>query len=132
LLSLIVLVLAGCNGNTTSDLGNSSGVVLNPEESEGEAAPTNPVQLASATLTWSAPTEKENGEILLSEELAGFQIFYGPIDNPYENVVSVDSPYSTSFTIDGLNTGVYAFSIVAIDNAGRASLFSNSIVKTIS
>lgn len=132
-LSVILLALAGCNGNSTSDLGNTSGVVLTPSDPEPiPSTPSDPSELRSATILWSPPLEKENGEPLTPDELSGFQIYYGSVDNPYENVVSIDSPYTTSYIISGLPVGEYSFSIVAVDATGRTSTFSNTVVKSIS
>jgi hypothetical protein len=131
-LGMIIFVLTGCNGNSTSDV-TSSGVAVTPSEpSSSASAPGASGELRSATLYWSAPFEKVNGEPLASDELIGFQIYYGVVDNPYENVISIDSPYITSYTIPDLPIGEYTFSIVAVDLAGRTSTFSNTIVKSIS
>jgi hypothetical protein len=131
--SMIMLALSGCNGNSGADLSNTSGVVLTPTEPDSTPSiPSVPEELRSATIMWSAPIEKENGEPLTPDELSGFQIYYGSLHNPYENVISIDSPYITSFTINELPVGEYSFSIVAVDATGRTSSFSNSIVKSIS
>lgn len=132
--SMAVFGLSGCNGNplTSSGGSSSSAVVVSSSDPASDPISSNDTSAqSSATLYWSAPVEKENGEPLASNELTGYQIYYGRTGNPYENVINVDSPYSTSYTINGLSAGEYVFSIVAIDSNGRTSSFSNTISKSI-
>jgi hypothetical protein len=122
-----LIFLTGCNQSADS-LGESSAVIVEPSN---PTEPVPPANSSSATLVWSAPLEKENGAPLPADELSGYQIYYGPINNPYENVVTIDSPYLTSYTINNLPSGEYSFCIVAVDTAGKTSSFSNAIIKSI-
>ena len=85
---------------------------------------------AEATLTWTAPTQNEDGSPLT--DLAGFNLYYGTsLGGPYDQTVNIPNPATTSYTVSGLapNT-TYYFVGTAYNEAGTESVYSNEATKT--
>jgi len=86
-----------------------------------------PVGNGEIALSWVAPSERENGGPLPLSELRGYRIHWGPTDNPTEYSVTINDPYTTSFTLEGVVPGGYQLAVTAIDSGGLESAFSNSL-----
>jgi hypothetical protein len=71
---------------------------------------------ASATLSWTAPTENTDGTPVT--DLAGYHIHYGTSPSELDNTVTVAGAASTTFEIGGLAEGTYYFTVVAYNSAG--------------
>lgn len=84
----------------------------------------------SAALTWSAPTTNTDGSALT--DLASFVISYGTSPTALTQQVSVSSASTTSYTVTGLTSGTWYFSVTAVASDGTQSLPSNPVVDTIS
>ena len=84
-----------------------------------EALPT----LGSATLSWTPPTEREDGSVL--DNLAGYKVHYGTNQSNLGTVVVLDNPGLSSYVVDNLGQGTWYFAVTAYDADGRESNFSN-------
>lgn len=82
----------------------------------------------SITLTWTPPTENEDGTPLT--DLAAYRIYYGNSEGDYPNEISVDNPGVTSYVVDNLTPNTYFFVSTSINSDGTESDFSN-IASTI-
>lgn len=83
----------------------------------------------SATLSWTAPTENEDGTPLT--DLAGFKLYWGTSPGNYPNSVRIDNSTVTTYTVDGLAPGTYEFVATAVNQAGIESSFSSPASKSI-
>lgn len=83
----------------------------------------------AVTLTWEAPTERENGQPLTN--LAGFEIYYGPLSGNLGNTARIPNPGIYRHTIENLQTGDWKFVIVAYDRNGNYSDPSNAVSTSI-
>jgi hypothetical protein len=88
------------------------------------------VALGSATLSWSAPTQREDGSALVN--LAGYRIRYGNSPGSYPNQLEIGNPGITSCVIENLPPGTYYFVATAYDAGGVESGNSAVVSKTIS
>jgi hypothetical protein len=88
------------------------------------------VALGSATLSWSAPTQREDGSALVN--LAGYRIRYGNSPGSYPNQLQIGNPGITSCVIENLPPGTYYFVATAYDSGGVESGNSAVVSKTIS
>jgi hypothetical protein len=86
--------------------------------------------LGSATLSWSAPTQREDGSALTN--LAGYRIRYGNTLGSYPNQLQIPNPGVTTCVVENLPAGTYYFVATAYDSEGRESEFSAVVSKTIS
>jgi hypothetical protein len=87
------------------------------------------VALGSATLSWVAPTQREDGSVL--ENLAGYRIRYGNSPGSYPNLLQIPNPGITSCVIENLPAGTYYFVATAYDSNGSESEYSAVVSKPI-
>lgn len=108
------LVVGGCAG------GNS------------DTSPTVTAQSVaggSATLNWTAVTSDTAGNALSG--LAGYEIHYGTSESTMSEMIAVNDPQQTSYTITTLAPGTWYFSVNAVTSSGVEGLRSNIATKTI-
>ena len=85
----------------------------------------------TALLSWTPPTENEDGSVLT--DLAGYNIYIGFAPRQYEPelTIRIDAGLS-SFMVENLEYGkTYYFTMTALNSAGLESEFSNEVWKEI-
>jgi len=87
------------------------------------------VSTGSATLSWTAPTENEDGTTLTN--LAGYRIVYGTSASALNTTVQVPNAGLTTYVIDNLAQGTWYFSMKSYTSAGLESAPTNVVSKTI-
>lgn len=120
---------------TLGDVGTHSGIRISV--SDGSAASSLPlfsinvtqVGTGSVSLTWTAPTQNEDGTPLM--DLAGYKIYFGVSQGNYPNQIRVDNPGLTTYVVDNLSPDTYYFVSTAFNNSGVESDFSNVAIKTV-
>jgi hypothetical protein len=90
----------------------------------------NTIVLGSATLSWTPPTEYEDGSNL-GDDLAGFKIYWGTVSGNYPNSVTINNASVSTYTVDNLAPGTYEFVATSFNAAGVESVFSSPATKTI-
>jgi len=88
------------------------------------------------TISWSAPTERENGMDLLQSEITKYVIYYGSQSRVYTDSIEVTEKINNalpiSVLVDHLEPGlVYYFSGITVDSSGLRSKMSNEVSKEI-
>ena len=78
---------------------------------------------ASHTIRWEAPNSRENGTALSPRELAKIEIWLAKGTDSLTLFTTVDAANS-SYTLSRLPAGQYRLALVAVDNGGRRSGFS--------
>ncbi|HEU4619245.1 MAG TPA: putative Ig domain-containing protein [Gammaproteobacteria bacterium] len=121
---------------SAADLGTYSDIAISVSDGSASAqlAPFSvTVQAAasgSATLTWTAPTQRTDGSPLL--DLAGFRIYWGTSSDSLGNKIPVDNPGLTTYVVENLASGyTYYFATTAVDSKGVESSMSNVASKSI-
>jgi len=117
------------------DVGTYSGIVVSV--SDGSLSASLPqftvtvVQNAdgSITLSWTAPTQNEDGTALT--DLAAYKFYYGTSQGSYSNQVRVDSPGITIYVLENLTPATYYVVATAINSSGVESRFSNETIKIL-
>jgi hypothetical protein len=87
------------------------------------------ISLGSATLSWSAPTENEDGTTLT--DLAGYKLYWGTTPGTYTDSATIDNPSITTYVVDNLAPGTYEFVATAYNADGVESRFSGTATKVI-
>lgn len=82
-----------------------------------------------ALLTWTPPTQNTDGSSLTN--LAGYRISYGRAATTLDQVVQLNNPSLTTYTISGLSVATWFFGIKAYTTQGAESALSNVISKVI-
>ena len=77
------------------------------------------------TLSWTIPAENADGSLL--DNLVGYEIRYGRESGEYTDSVDLRDPWNTSYTIEGLSSGIYYFVSAAYNQYGIRSEFSNEV-----
>lgn len=118
--AVAVAGLVGCGGGGGG--GGSSDAGASP-------APAPATGSGTASLSWSAPTQNTDGSSLT--DLAGFRIYYGTNSGSYSNTVTLNSPYTRSYTISSLPANTYYMVVRAFDTANNEGPPSVEASKTI-
>ncbi len=84
---------------------------------------------SSASLSWSAPTQNEDGSPLT--DLAGYRIYYGTSASDLSKRVDVGNPAATSTVVQDLTPGTWYFAISAYTQTGAESSRSQVVSKVI-
>ncbi len=82
---------------------------------------------ASVTLSWTPPTENEDGTALM--DLAGYNIYYGDSAGTYPNSIRIDNPGLSTYVVDNLTPKTYYFVATSFNAFGIESQYSNEAVK---
>jgi hypothetical protein len=121
---------------TVANLGVYANIVISV--SDGTATTSLPaftltvvaIGTGSATLTWTAPTQNENGTPL--NDLTSYRIHWGTSSRNYPNSVTVNNPGLTTYVVTNLLSGTtYYFATTAGNSQGVYSAYSNEATKTI-
>lgn len=121
------------SGTPTADhVGTYANIVI--RVSDGEASATLPAfsitvtpapASNTATLSWTAPTENEDGSVLT--DLAGYLIVYGPSSTMLHESIRIENPGLDRYVIDDLPAGTYYFGVKAFNASGVQSAVSNVV-----
>jgi hypothetical protein len=87
------------------------------------------ISLGSATLSWTPPTQNEDGTTLT--DLAGYKLYWSTTPGSYTASATIDNPSITSYVVDNLAPGTYEFVATAYNDAGVESRFSGAATKVI-
>ena len=117
------------------DVGTYSAIVVSV--SDGSLSASLPqfsidvVQNAdgSITLSWTAPTQNEDGSALT--DLAAYKFYYGTSPGSYSNQVRVDNPGLTMYVLENLTPATYYVAATAINSSGVESGFSNEAIRQV-
>lgn len=120
---------------TFGDIGSFASIRISV--SDGQATASIPdfavdvtqVAAESVTLSWTAPTDNEDGTTL--NDLAGYNIYWGRSSGNYPNTIRVDNPGITSYVVENLSPDTYFFSAAAFNSAGVESRLSGEAVATV-
>jgi hypothetical protein len=118
-----------------ADVGIYGGIVITVSDGEDStslgpfAITVESIGMGSATLSWTAPTENEDGSPLT--DLAGYKVYWGTTPGTYPNLVTINNPGITIYVIENLGPGTYEFVSTAFNTAGVESAYSNTATKTI-
>ena len=120
---------------TAADVGTTANVVISV--SDGKLSATLPAfgitvappVTGSAELSWTAPTQNEDGSALTN--LAGYKIRYGTSPGALDKVLDIAGAGITTATIEGLAAGTWYFSMSSYTNMGVESAPTGTVSKTI-
>ena len=85
----------------------------------------------STTITWTAPVARADGSPLSLAEIEGYRVYYGTSEGDYPNSIDIDDGTAVQVALNQLPPGTYYFVMTTCDDAGRESVFSPVLVKTI-
>ena len=86
------------------------------------------VAAGTVALTWTSPTARENGDVLLPAELKQFNIYYHCNTNP--EIVIIVNPTTPAHNVDEIH-GNCEFQVSSVDTDGNEGKRSNKITMLI-
>jgi hypothetical protein len=101
--------------------------ILNGIDIEPSTAIPNPP--GSVTLSWTTPTKNTDDTALT--DLAGYRIHYGRSATTLHLTQQIDVPGATTWTLTGLDSGVWYFGVRSLTSGGAESALSNVASKSI-
>jgi hypothetical protein len=110
---------------TAAEVGTYANITISVSDGTSQSAlPAFSVAVteagsASATLSWSPPTENTNGSALTN--LAGYWINYGTSADSLSEKVQIDNPGIVTYVLSNLSPGTWYFSITAYSAANAQS-----------
>jgi hypothetical protein len=89
--------------------------------------------LGAATLSWTAPLTRENGESIAMGELDGYEVRYGQTDDisALLGKTTINLASTMEVTVEGLGKGIWYFTIRTLDVNGAFSDWSIPVSKKI-
>ena len=120
---------------SAADVGVYSNIVISVSDGTDSASlpafsiTVNAISLGSVSLSWTAPTENEDGTLL--EDLAGFKLYWGTTPGSYPDSVTIDNPTVTTYLVENLSPGTYEFVATAYNSAGVESQYSGTATKIV-
>lgn len=83
----------------------------------------------STTLSWTAPTQNEDGTALI--DLAGYKLYWGTTPGSYPNSVTINNPSVSTYIVDNLSAGTYEFVATSFNASGIESRYSGIATKVL-
>ena len=120
---------------TLGNIGTYSNILISVSDGTASASlssfaiSVNQMGDLSTTLSWTAPTQNEDGSTL--EDLAGYRIYWGTTPGSYTNSVTIDTIGTTTYVVENLSPGTYEFVATAYNASGVESRYSSPATKVL-
>ena len=117
------------------DVGVYSNILISVSDGEDTASlntfaiTVEDAALFSTTLSWTAPTENDDGTLL--EDLRGYKLYWGTSAGVYTDSATIDNPGITTYVVENLPAGTYEFVATAYNSAGVESVYSTPATKVL-
>lgn len=118
-----------------ANVGSYSNIIISVSDGSvsdslpGFAITVDQVSTGAATLSWTPPTENDDGTPLVN--LAGYRIYYGTTPGNYPNQITISNPGITSYVVDNLAPNTWYFVSTSFNSTGMESGISNMTTITI-
>jgi hypothetical protein len=116
----MLLLIAGCNGEDFANTINNDNVSSDLNTLENKA-------LYDVSLSWTAPSQRENNEPISLSEIAGYKVYIGTSQSTYVSSINIENGSADSYTFRNLSSGTYYFALTTYDTAGRESQLSAEV-----
>ena len=120
---------------TLGNIGTYSNISISVSDGTASASlsnfavSVNQMGNLSTTLSWTAPTQNEDGSTL--EDLAGYKIYWGTTPGAYTNSATIDTIGTTTYVVENLSPGTYEFVATAYNASGIESRYSSPATKVL-
>jgi hypothetical protein len=113
------ILLIACNSEESYGLNGDAGT-----------AGGGIVQGAAISLSWTAPSEREDGTPISMSEIAGYRVYYGTSQGEYTEQVDVADSSTMQVALNNVAAGTYYIVVTTYDMEGRESAYSEEVVRT--
>ena len=83
----------------------------------------------SVTLSWTAPTENEDGSPLT--DLDGYRLYWGKASGNYPDSITINNESITTYVVENIPSGTYEFVATSFNTSGVESRYSNPATKVV-
>ena len=87
------------------------------------------ISLGSVTLTWTAPTQNEDGSALT--DLDCYKLYWGTTPGNYSNSIMIENASVTTYVVENLSPGNYEFVATSLNTSGVESRYSAPVTKVV-
>ena len=118
-----------------SDVGTFSNILVSVSDGKDTtslrafAITVEEMGVLSATLSWTPPTQNEDGSQLV--DLAGYKIYWGNRPGNYTKSATINNPGMSSYVVENLPAGTLEFVATSFNDDGIESDYSNPIAKVV-
>ncbi len=124
--------LSGTPGD--GDVGTYADIMITVSDGTATASiqftiTVNAVSLGSVTLSWSAPTQNEDGTTLT--DLAGYKLYSGTSPGNYTLLTTINNPSVMTYQVDNLVPGTYYFVATSFNSQGEESRYSGMTTRSV-
>ena len=125
--------LSGTPGD--GDVGTYSSIAISVSDGQASASLSSfsiaveAISLGSTTLSWTAPTQNEDGTQLT--DLAGYKLYWGTTPGTYPSSVTIDNPTVTTYLVESLVPDTYVFVATSFNTSGVESRYSGTATKVV-
>jgi hypothetical protein len=88
---------------------------------------TETTATSEISLSWAAPSQREDNEPISLSEIAGYKVYYGKARRKYTNSVTINDGTADGHTFRHFAAGTYFFALTTFDTEGRESQYSAEI-----
>ena len=83
----------------------------------------------SVTLSWTAPTENEDGSSLT--DLDGYRLYWDKVSGNYADSITIDNESITTYVVENIPSGTYEFLATSFNTSGVESRYSNPVTTVV-
>lgn len=119
----------------SGDVGTYSNISISVTDGNASASlsqfsiTVNAIANGSVTLSWTAPTENEDGSALT--DLDGYCIYWGTTPGEYHEPVIIDNESVTTYVVENIPPGTYEFVATSFNQSGVESRYSSPVTKVV-
>jgi len=83
----------------------------------------------SVTLSWTAPTQNEDGSPLT--DLDGYKLYWGKASGDYTDSTTINNESITTYVVENIPPGTYEFVATSFNSSGVESRYSSPATKVV-
>jgi len=83
--------------------------------------------VADVSLSWVAPSEREDNTGIDLSEIAGYKVYYGTTQGDYTSSIDINDHTAVGHTFNNFSAGTYYFVVTTFDTEGRESQYSSEV-----
>ena len=117
--------------NIAMDTGSEDELVADTPDAVSTPEATPAPVYKQVDIKWSAPSTREDGSPLSLTEIDEYLIVYTELSTGKVDVIAIDDPQVTQYTLSGLSVGEYAFHLKTYDSDGVSSRPSQSVTLVV-
>ncbi len=94
-------------------------------------APPPVINTGYAQLSWSIPTMRIDGSVMLPSDIDHYVVIYGEDENDLDKQIIIEGAETTDYLLENLAEASYYFKIKVVDNNGLQSAYSNTVNQVV-